>query len=288
VAIAFRGAAGKVTPSTGTNTGVVLPVGVVAGDAMVAVASYSSSAQTLAGTGSGGAPAGWQILSGPITKGTVLTQYLLAKTAVAGDAGATVLFDWSAVAAIRNTEVSVYSGCDTTAPVLAFTSFIETTAGTTHVSPLASRSGVAGCWGVEFFADRGSPSSTSASASGLTSRNSDIGTGGGSITSVVADTNATVSAASAGGETWTATLSSNNSILWTLVLQPPGTTGPTGFTATPISSSRIDLAWTATAGALGYDVERNSVIVASPVTNSYSDTGLTPSTTYSYRLRSTS
>jgi hypothetical protein len=286
VAIAFRGAAGKVTASTGTLTGVVLPGTVVAGDAMVAVASYSGSGQTLAGAGAGGAPTGWAVLSGPVTKGTSLTEYLLVKTATSGDAGATVLFDWSSAAAIRNTEVSIYSGCDTTTPVLASASFVETTAGTAHVSPTVSRGSITGCWGVEFFADRGSPGSTTITGAGLTTRNTDLGTGGGSITSAVADANTTITGASGGGTTWTAQLSTANAILWTVVLQPPALTGPTGLTATPITSSRIDLVWTATSGAIGYDVERNSVIVASPVTKSYSDTGLTPATLYSYRVRS--
>jgi hypothetical protein len=288
LAIGFRGAAGKITASSGSITGVVLPATVAAGDAMLAVASYSGSGQTLAGAGSGGAPTGWAVVAGPITKGTALTQYLLVKVAVGGDASTTVPFDWSSTAAIRNTEVSVYSGCDTTTPVLGSASFVETTTGTTHVSPTVSRGAITGCWGVEFFGDRGSPSSTSASGSGLTSRNSDVGTGGGSVTSVVADTNAAISGASGGGTTWTGTLSTANAILWTVVLQPPATTGPTGLTATPVTSSRIDLAWTAVSGATGYDVERNSVIVASPATNAYSDTGLSPSTLYSYRVRSVS
>jgi hypothetical protein len=61
---------------------------------------------------------------------------------------------------------------------------------------------------------------------------------------------------------------------------------PAGLIATAISSSQIDLSWDAYSGALGYDIERDSVIVAYNVgTNSYSDVDLDPSTQYTYRVR---
>lgn len=62
---------------------------------------------------------------------------------------------------------------------------------------------------------------------------------------------------------------------------------PTGFTVTPISNSRIDLSWNAVTGASGYDIERDGVVIATDVADTiYSDTGLNPSTTYTYRARS--
>ena len=70
---------------------------------------------------------------------------------------------------------------------------------------------------------------------------------------------------------------------------------PSNLTATAKSSTQIDLAWgpsTDAAGVTGYRVERcqgdscsNFVQVAAPTTTSYSDTGLTSSTSYSYRVR---
>lgn len=67
-----------------------------------------------------------------------------------------------------------------------------------------------------------------------------------------------------------------------------GTFGPpANLAAAVISSSRVDLSWDAATGATGYDVERNSAVVASPAGTSYSDTGLLPSTAYTYRVRST-
>ncbi len=69
-------------------------------------------------------------------------------------------------------------------------------------------------------------------------------------------------------------------------VEPP--VAPTNLTATAVSSSQIDLTWTDNAdNEKGFKIERNSLqidIVGANVT-SYSDTGLDPSTTYTYRVR---
>ncbi|MCS4538591.1 MAG: fibronectin type III domain-containing protein [Thaumarchaeota archaeon] len=79
-----------------------------------------------------------------------------------------------------------------------------------------------------------------------------------------------------------------------LVPQDP----PTNLTATAVSPSGIDLSWTApsvvgVSAVTGYEVERSidggstwSVIVANTgsTATTYSDTGLAPSTTYTYRV----
>ena len=72
-------------------------------------------------------------------------------------------------------------------------------------------------------------------------------------------------------------------------------TAPTGLTATAVSQSQIDLAWTASTDNValtGYRVERcqgatctNFVQVATPTAASYSDAGLVAATTYRYRVR---
>jgi hypothetical protein len=64
-------------------------------------------------------------------------------------------------------------------------------------------------------------------------------------------------------------------------------TVPTGLTATPISSTQINLSWTASTdnvGVTGYKVYRGGVLVGNPATTTYSDIGLTASTSYSYTL----
>ncbi len=72
-------------------------------------------------------------------------------------------------------------------------------------------------------------------------------------------------------------------------------TTPTNLSATPVSNTQIDLTWTASTDNIGvtnYLVERcqgpgcsNFAQIATPATPSYSDTGRSPSTSYSYRVR---
>ncbi|MBK8568781.1 MAG: fibronectin type III domain-containing protein [Nitrosomonadales bacterium] len=70
----------------------------------------------------------------------------------------------------------------------------------------------------------------------------------------------------------------------------PDTTLPTvpvGLSATPISTTQINLSWTASTdnvGVTGYKVYRGAPWFGSPTTTSYTDTGLTASTSYSYTL----
>ena len=62
---------------------------------------------------------------------------------------------------------------------------------------------------------------------------------------------------------------------------------PTGLTATAISSSQINLSWTASTdnvGVRGYTIYRGGAQIGITEDNSYSDAGLTPSTTYLYTV----
>jgi hypothetical protein len=74
---------------------------------------------------------------------------------------------------------------------------------------------------------------------------------------------------------------------------PQAPPAPTDLAAVPVSSSRIDLSWTASSGATGYKVERSPdgasgwAQIAAPTGTTHSDTGLSPSTPYFYRVRAT-
>ena len=62
---------------------------------------------------------------------------------------------------------------------------------------------------------------------------------------------------------------------------------PTNLQATVVSTSRIDLSWTASTdnvGVTGYKVYRDGSLVTSPSGTTYSDTGLSAGTTYAYRV----
>jgi chitodextrinase len=66
---------------------------------------------------------------------------------------------------------------------------------------------------------------------------------------------------------------------------PPST--PTGLTGAAAGSTGASLSWSASTdnvGVTGYIVRRNGVQVATPVSTSYADTGLSPATTYSYSV----
>ncbi len=77
--------------------------------------------------------------------------------------------------------------------------------------------------------------------------------------------------------------------------QPP--TAPSGLTATAASSSQINLGWVASSdnvGVTGYRIERCTGVgcsgfaqIGTSPTTTYNDTGLTASTSYSYRVRAT-
>ncbi|MBI4689286.1 MAG: DUF1566 domain-containing protein [Nitrospirae bacterium] len=62
---------------------------------------------------------------------------------------------------------------------------------------------------------------------------------------------------------------------------------PTGLTATAVSTSQINLSWTASTddvGVAGYKVYRNGTYLKTATTTSASDTGLSPSTNYCYSV----
>lgn len=62
-------------------------------------------------------------------------------------------------------------------------------------------------------------------------------------------------------------------------------TVPTNLSATAVSSSQISLAWTVSTdavGVTGYNIYRDGSLIGTSATNSYSSTGLTPSTQYTF------
>ncbi len=73
---------------------------------------------------------------------------------------------------------------------------------------------------------------------------------------------------------------------------PPGDTTapsvPTGLSASAVSSSQINLSWSASTdnvGVTGYDVYRGGTLLASVTGTSWENTGLTANTAYSYQVR---
>lgn len=72
--------------------------------------------------------------------------------------------------------------------------------------------------------------------------------------------------------------------------QPADTTAPTvptNLNAVTFSSTQIDLTWTASTdavGVTGYKIRRGGTVIATVLATAHNDTGLTPSTLYSYTV----
>ena len=66
---------------------------------------------------------------------------------------------------------------------------------------------------------------------------------------------------------------------------PPIPAVPAGLTATAIAYDRVNLAWNAVAGATSYQVFRDGNVIGTSPFNSYADTALSASTTYSYAVK---
>jgi fibronectin type 3 domain-containing protein len=145
------------------------------------------------------------------------------------------------------------------------------------------------------FSASGLPSGASASFSPAT-----VTTSGSTIMTVATSAstptgNYTLTVTGTSGSVSSSTTASL-AVIATVDTQPP--TAPTNLSASAASSSQINLSWTASTdnvGVTGYDVERcqgagcanfAQIAVLGAVTT-FNDTGLTPSTSYSYRIRAT-
>jgi len=98
--------------------------------------------------------------------------------------------------------------------------------------------------------------------------------------------NYTVTAVNSSGESGP----SNKASATTQPNPPPPPAAPTNLTATAVSSSQINLAWTAsTTSGVTYDVYSGTTRIASNVAStSYQNTGLAPSSTHSYSVTAVS
>jgi len=101
----------------------------------------------------------------------------------------------------------------------------------------------------------------------------------------------TASAPGYAANTAPAVVTAGNTTTTNINLTPTDTqapTTPTNLVATTVSSTQINLTWTASTdnmGVVGYKVYRGGSQVGTATTNNYSDNGLTPNTLYSYQVR---
>ncbi len=228
---------------------------------------------------------------GPTARTGLLSQSIYyAKNIAAAAAGAnSVTVSFTPAAQYPDVRILEYSGIDTVSPidVTAAASGTGTASATTAVTTTNPSD--------LLFAANMVTSSTNAAGSGWTSRV--ISYPDGDIAedrSVTATGSYTSTAAIASGD-WVMQMVAFRTAGSTPDTQPP--TAPSGLTATAASASQVNLSWTAATdnvGVTAYLVEScagsgcaNFAQIASVTSTSYSNTGLTAGTSYSYRVRAT-
>jgi chitodextrinase len=228
---------------------------------------------------------------GPTVASGITQSIYYAKNIGAASAGAnTINITFDAVVPAPDVRIAEYSGLDTAAP-------LDKTAAATGNSALPTAGPVTTTSANEVIvgAEYGDESAT--------------GAGNGYTLRVLSDPefdvleDLTVTQSS----TYSATAPMGTANLWVMSLatfkatasggdtQPPST--PAGLTATVVSSSQINLSWTASTdnvGVTGYLVERcqgngcsNFAQIATATSTTFSNSGLSASTSYTYRIRAT-
>jgi hypothetical protein len=223
MAIAFRDAISTEQAATGSSVAATIPSTVQSNDGLLAWVTVAGTAATIT------TPAGWTLVYGPLDKTTVLREYAFKRVATGADAGAVLTFTLStSTAAKRYITLGAWSGTDTTDFVMDSAAVVETAAATAHTTPTVTVTGT-GAWLVEHVGDRGSPSSTDFTVAGMTERVKQVGTGTGTMTVEINDSNGAVSAGTQGGHTYTSasSVSAANATMSTIALKPAGGTGAT-------------------------------------------------------------
>ncbi len=216
------------TSTAGSRTAhsVTVPGTVQAGDTLLVFLTAAAATTTFSN------PAGWTLLQsndGSSTRGRAWT-----KKAVAGDINA-VVTSTSAVAAKSVMSVSAYRSSAGTSAVTASASAPGTTSGTTYVAPAVAVAD-AGSWLVNYWSEKSSTASTWTPPANATSRATPAATGGGKVSSLLADSNSVVPTGTAAARTATTSVAGGASQNFSVVITPgPDTTTPPGNRA-PVPS----------------------------------------------------
>ena len=193
---------------------VSIPSAVRAGDGLVLILSSNDPRWTLSTPSGGGT---WRELA-TMNDGSLLTR---AWRAEAGDGagGAAVTVTTSGYAKVHLT-VLAYRGTAADPVAAVAVSSPLTTSSATHTTPTASVAR-SGSWVVSYWAHKDSASwTTFVAPSGVTTRANAVGTGGGRLSVLAADSGASVATGTYGGLTATAGAASRHAAMLTMVLQP--------------------------------------------------------------------
>lgn len=278
--------AGDVTPTTSSGA-VTLPSGLAAGDLLIIAVHRQLDYPLTSST-----PTGYTLLRNILDVGTTpnAAQTDIFYKIASGSEGTSGPTFTTGTAARWIVHTGAYRGVNTTTPFIVENGQAKAAGSTANDAPAITNND-ADAWGVYIGMGRGVATPVSWSPpTGMVERlDTDLAVA--NTSNGYAEWSDTAGPVATGAVTYTATLSSatGTATAWAAFLKPitSGPPVPTGLTATPVSSTQIDLSWNPSTGATGYDVERDgSVVAAGVAATSYSDAGLAPSTSYSYRVRS--
>jgi chitodextrinase len=261
-----------------------------AGNTNVVVVGWGDTAQTIQSVtdtkGNVYAPAAGPTINA--SGGLTQTIYYATNIAAAPAGGNTVTVTFSGAAAFPDVRVLEYSGVDTVTPI-DVVSTSTGSGGTSSTTAVATTNAVDLLFGANVVA-----TSTTGAGSGFTNRL--ISTDG----NIVEDRLVTAT----GSYSATATLNSGQWLMQMVAFRaagspppPPDTIPPTvpGSLTATVLGTQINLTWAASTdnvAVTGYRLERcqgsgcsNFAQIATPTGTSFADTGLSTSTSYSYRVR---
>jgi uncharacterized repeat protein (TIGR01451 family) len=288
--IAFRQVNAAVPQTAQTTVTVPFAAAQTAGNLNVVAIGWSTpTVQVIGVTDTTGN--NYTVAAGPTVQAGVQAQvmYIAPNIAGAGPNVNRVSVTFNGAAAFPDVRIAEYSGLATTSPVVGSAGAVgkSTTSNSGALNVPATNALLIGA---NYVSSRTTKPGTNYTTRVITSPDADI----------LEDRIVTA----AGNYSATASLSSGNWVMQIVALraasvagdtQPP--TAPSQLVATPISSAQINLTWTASTdnvGVTGYRVERcqgagctTFVDVGASTTTSYSSTGLTSSTSYTYRVRAT-
>jgi hypothetical protein len=210
-----------------TSHSVKIPASVAAGDTLVLFLTTNALTGTL------GSPTGWTLLQsreGASTRGRAWT-----KRATAADANSTVTVPSSVYVKSAMT-VSAYRSSAGTSAVTASASATVSAGATSHTSPAVAVA-QAGSWLVNSWTEKSSTVVAWTPPANSVLRTSAAGTGGGKVSSIVADSNAAVPTGTAAGRVAKTSAAGGSSQLFSVVVSPGLDTGPANKPPVPAFTS---------------------------------------------------
>jgi PKD repeat protein len=203
--LAFR--ANASANGNGVTRQVTVPGDVEAGDGMLLFVTQNGSAEL-------SEPEGWTLVESH--DGGGLTSTLYQREATEADPGSVVAVTSPTIQKI-NMELLAYAAT-AAAPVADYAVVTEEKFLTEHSSPSVDVA-VPGAWAVTFFADKSSSTESWTEPAGAATRSISIGSGGGRLTSLAADSGGPVGSPY-GGLVAQTNAPSSSSVAWTVVVAP--------------------------------------------------------------------